>query len=220
MKSPANENRVQFWQSARCYLKTCAHRTFYKSVLIFSQPHNQGQNVTLDQFLNRLKLVRIQNFPSPRLAKCTIAIYMNMRNVRGMFIRIYIEHRNLEIRKTRNDFSVQVQNFLLPLSLNGFWHKERGTNFLFWLFHLPPSRATPAQGLREQAKVNPPCPVCSLNSLTFFFKISQNPPHASGAWCHSHSVTPFPISGYCDISEWHVRSARTRVNTCVNVAPK
>ena len=33
---------------------------------------------------------------------------------------------------------------------------ERYTFFLFWLFHLPrPSRVTPAQGLREQVKVNP-----------------------------------------------------------------
>ena len=30
-----------------------------------------------------------------------------------------IEHRNLEIRKTRNDFSVQVRNFLLPLCPRG-----------------------------------------------------------------------------------------------------
>ena len=40
-----------------------------------------------------------------------------------MFIYIYIyniEHRDLEIRKTRNDFSVQVRNFLLPLSLKVF----------------------------------------------------------------------------------------------------
>ena len=33
-----------------------------------------------------------------------------------------------------------------------------------------------------------------LVSTHDFFKISQNPLHASGAWRHSHCVTPFPIS--------------------------
>ena len=49
---------------------------------------------------------------------------------------IYIEHRNPEIRKTRNDFLVQVRNLLLPLSLKVL--RERYRFFLFWLFHLPP----------------------------------------------------------------------------------
>ena len=131
------------------------------------------------------------------------------------------EHRNLEIRKIRNDFFVQVRNFLLPLSLKVLRHKEReAQSFYSGFFICPPSRATPAQGLREQAKVNRLLPrQCSIQ-LTDFFKISQNPPCASRAWRHSHRVVPFPISGYCDISEWHVRSACTRVNTWVNVAPK
>ena len=38
---------------------------------------------------------------------------------------IKIEHRNLETRKMRNDFFVQVRNFLLPLSLKVLRHKER-----------------------------------------------------------------------------------------------
>ena len=42
---------------------------------------------------------------------------------------------------------------------------------------------------------------------------------ASDAWRHLHSVTLFLISGYCDISEWHVRSARARNNTCIEFAP-
>ena len=37
---------------------------------------------------------------------------MAMRNGHIMFIYIYIEHRNLEIRKTRNDFLVQERNFI------------------------------------------------------------------------------------------------------------
>ena len=50
-----------------------------------------------------------------------------MRDIRAVQIRIcetyiecskhiYIEHKNPETRKTRNDFLVQVRNFLLSLS--------------------------------------------------------------------------------------------------------
>ena len=116
---------------------------------------------------------------------------------------IKIEHRNLETRKTRNDFFVQVRTFLLPLSLKFLRHKERGTIFLFWLFH-PPHPAntcgTRHKGLREQAKTNclPPRRVSS--QLTDFFKISQNPPRASGAWRHSHSLAPVSHLGIL----WHL----------------
>ena len=143
------------------------------------------------------------------IPSCIIARYDYVWNGHIMFIYIYnIEHRNLETRKTRNDFSVQVRNFLLPLSSKVRRHKEReAQSFSSGFFICTPSRVTPVQGLREQAKVNPSRPVSSLNS-TDFFKISQNPPRASGACRHSHSVTPFPLSGFCDISEWHVHYAR------------
>ena len=158
--------------------------------------------------------IYIYNVPYP---------YMNMRNIHGMFIHIYIEHTNLEIRKTRNDFSVQVRNFLLLLSLKVFRHKEReAQSFYSGFFICPPPhlvRHQPkASASKRKPTVFPPRQVSS--QLTDFFKISQNPPHASGPWRHSPCVTPFPISGYCDISEWHVRSTRVRVNICVNVAPK
>ena len=81
---------------------------------------------------------------------------------------IKIEHRNLKIRKTRNDFLVQVRKLLLPLSLKVFRHKEReAQSFYSGFFICPPSRGTPAQGLRDQAKVNPSRPVSSLNSTNF-----------------------------------------------------
>ena len=70
---------------------------------------------------------------------------MNMRNVHRMFVT-YI-HRIQESRNTKNtyDFLVQVRNFLLPLILKVFRHKERGTIFLCWLFHLPrPTCVAPA----------------------------------------------------------------------------
>ena len=45
---------------------------------------------------------------------CTIAIYMNMRNVHGMFIHIYIEHRNLEKRKTVRTSQFRYETFYYP----------------------------------------------------------------------------------------------------------
>ena len=70
---------------------------------------------------------------------------------------IKIEHRNLEIRKTRNDFSVQVRNFLLPLSLKVLRHKEREAQSFYAGFCISPAPntcGTRYKGLREQAKAN------------------------------------------------------------------
>ena len=72
--------------------------------------------------------------------------------------------------KNTYDFLVQVRNFLLPLSLKVFWHKERGTIFLCWLFHLPTSHQHvwhPPQGHCELAKVTLLPRTARLNSLTF-----------------------------------------------------
>ena len=48
---------------------------------------------------------------------CTIAWYSYVWNGHIMFI--YIEHRNLETRKTLDNFFVQVRNFLLPFEFKG-----------------------------------------------------------------------------------------------------
>ena len=45
-----------------------------------------------------------------------------------------------------------------------------------------------------------------VSTLLTFLRNPQNPLCAPGAWRHLHFVTRFIISGYCDISEWHVRS--------------
>ena len=140
-----------------------------------------------------------------------------MRNVHRMFIT-YI-HRTQKSRNTKNtyDFFVQVRNFLLPLSLKVLRHKERDTHSFYSGFSIctPPSHATPytrpLAWLRRASENQPSSPETELNSTNWLFQNSPNPLRASGAWRHSHSLAPFPISGfYCDISEWHVRSARAR----------
>ena len=141
---------------------------------------------------------------------CTIARYGYVWNVHRMSVKI--EHRNLEIRKTRNNFSVQVWNFLLTLSLKVLRHKEREAQSFYSGFFICPTISCdtcPRPRRANESQLSSPEGVLNSTPLTDFFKISQNPPRASGAWCHLHSVTPFSILGYCDISEWDV-----------NVSPK
>ena len=118
----------------------------------------------------------------------------------GRSLHIYIEHRNLKIRKTRKDFSVQVRNLLLPLSLKVLRHKEREAQSFYSGFSsatLPNMCGTRHKGhwpgFGEQAKANRLLPRQVSSQLTDFFKISQNPLRSSGAWRHPHSVTPLPI---------------------------
>ena len=90
-----------------------------------------------------------------------------------------IEQRNPETRNTRNDFLVQVRNFLLPLSLKVLRHKERDTHSFYSGFPIcppPPSRAAPVARkfvwpLRVP-KVHPSRSVSS-SQLTDFFKIPK-----------------------------------------------
>ena len=133
---------------------------------------------------------------------------------------IKIEHRNLEIRKTRTDFSVQVRNFLLPLSLKVLLHKERDTHSFYSGFFICPHlvRHLPmACASKRKSALLVRCPV--VNS-TNFLQNSPNPPCASVAWRHSHLLAPFPIWAIVtSLSDTSAPPARSRVNTCVNVAP-
>ena len=141
-----------------------------------------------------------------------------------MFIYLYIYIYNIytsNIGISKHEKHLRLlcsgTKLLLPLSLKVLRHKEREAQSFYSGFVIfPTSRATPVQGLRKQVKANRLLPRQDSTPLIFF----RNPPRASGAWRHPHSVTPFPISGHCDISEWHIRSTHARVNTCVNVAPK
>ena len=85
--------------------------------------------------------------------------------------------------------------------------------FLCWLFHLLPTTC----GTRHKASASSESQPSSLDAktqlshleagtqLTAFSQISA---HASGAWCHSHRLVPFPIwNFYFDISEWHILPA-------------
>ena len=81
-----------------------------------------------------------------------------------------IEHKNLEIRKTRN-FLVQIRTFLLPLSLKFLWHKEREAQSIYSGFFIcppPPNTCgTRHKDLREQAKINRlvRCPVLNSSGI-------------------------------------------------------
>ena len=85
---------------------------------------------------------------------------------------IMIEHRNLEIRKTHNDFSVQVRTFY-SLSVLRFFDVRRETQSFYGVFFIwPPSRVAPIAhkfvSPQRAPKVEPPCSASSFNSLTFF----------------------------------------------------
>ena len=83
------------------------------------------------------------------------------------------EHRNLETRKTLDDFFFQVRNFLLPLSLKVIRHKEREAQSFDSGFFIcpppPPTRVAPATKV-SASKRKPtvfPWGRSHLNSLTF-----------------------------------------------------
>ena len=94
--------------------------------------------------------------------------------------------------KNTYDFLVQVRNFLLPLSLKDIRQKERDAHSFFDDFSIcPPNPCAP----RHKATGK------NSTQLTFF-KIPQI--------LRALPVRGVSHLGYCDISEWHVRSACVR----------
>ena len=88
----------------------------------------------------------------------------------------HIEHRSLEIRKTRYDFSVQVRNFLLPLSLKVFRQKEREAQSFYSDFFIsppPPYVWHPLQRSRDLAKANRLL-LRQVSTLLTFFKFPKS----------------------------------------------
>ena len=131
----------------------------------------------------------------------------------GRSLHIYIEHRILETRKTLDDFFVQVRNFWLSLSLKVLRHKERDAYSFYSGFFIcpPPTRVAPTTKI-SVSKRKPtvfPRGRSHPNSLTFF-KISQNPPRASGAWRHSQSLASVSQAIVTSLSDTSARRARAR----------
>ena len=141
---------------------------------------------------------------------------------------IKIEHRNLEIRKTRNDFFVQVRNFsLLLLSLKVLRHKEREAHSFYSGFFIcpPPHTHThvwhPPQRSPRASENQPSFPEAGLISTHWLF---QNLSKSSARF---RCVTSFALASLRFPSGllWHLWVTRplfprARVNTCVNVASK
>ena len=133
---------------------------------------------------------------------------MNIQNVHGTFtiyIYTYIEHRNVEIRKTLNDFSVQVRNLLLPLS-KCFDIRKRDTHSFYSGFFICPQHVWHSPQRSPRASESQPSRSVSSSQLTDVLEISQNPPRSSSAWRHLHSVTPLPmwaiVTSLSDTSAW------------------
>ena len=132
----------------------------------------------------------------------------------------HIEHRNLEIRKTHNDFSVQVRNFLLPLSLKGFRHKEREAQSFYAGFLIcPPNTCGTRHKASRASESQLSSPEAGLNSTNWLF---QNFPKSSARlrWVTSFTLSsPYFPSRAIVTSLSDTSALRVHVNTCVNVAP-
>ena len=130
------------------------------------------------------------------------------------YIHTYIEHRNLETRKTLDDFFVQVRNFLLPLSLKVLQHNERSTIFLYWLFHLPPpTRVAPATKV-SASKRKPTVFSRGRFHLNYTNWLLQNLPKSSACF---RCVTSFVLASLCFPSQAIVTSLSdtSALRTCV-----
>ena len=134
-----------------------------------------------------------------------------MRNVHNVCI-YNIEHRNLETRKILDVFLVQVQNFLLPLSLKVLRHKERNTHsFYSGLSICPPPilcGACSAQIRLASAspKVNLSHSVSS-SQLNWFF--SKSPKSST----HTSTGQPFYL-GFLFWHLWMTHPPRVRQHQC------
>ena len=144
-----------------------------------------------------------------------------MRSAHRMFIT-YI-HRTSESRNTKTLTTswFRYETFYY-LWVKGFDIRKRDTHSFYSGFSicLPPLTHThihthvwhPPQshwpGFGEQAKANRLLPRQNSTQLTF----SKSPKSSACFRCVTSLALTSPVShlGYCDISEWHVRSACTR----------
>ena len=104
---------------------------------------------------------------------------------------INIEHRNLEIRKILDKFFVQVRNFLLPLGVKVFRHKEREVqSFYSGFFISPPPQHVwhPPQMSPRASENQPSSSEVGLISTHWLF---QNLPKSSARF---RCVTSFALA--------------------------
>ena len=130
-------------------------------------------------------------------------------NVHKMFIY------NIGIQKHKNnyDFLVQVLNFLLPLNLKVFRHKEIDTPD----FSISPKpRVNLTQSHGEQAKVNRLLP---WQNTTNFSQISQNTPRTLPVYDVIHIPRSYFYLKFVFWHLWMTHPPLVRVNICAQVAP-
>ena len=135
---------------------------------------------------------------------------------------IYIEHWNPEKRKTRNDFLVRYETFYY-LWVKGFDIRKRDAKSFYDDFSICPPNTCgtrhKATGLASASKRKPTVFSRGRTQLNWLFQNPPNPPRASDAWRHTHSLAPFSI--WAIVTSLGDSSAPpARVNTCVNVASK
>ena len=134
--------------------------------------------------------------------------------------RTYKEHRNLRIRKHVRTSCSGTKPFY-KLWVKGFDVRRRDTIFYAVLFIWPPTRAAPleckfASGLRAP-KVDRLRPVSNLNS--------QLPSDSHTNLCTlpvrdvTRTLSSRFVFDYCDILVTCPLCARSRVTTCIKVAP-
>ena len=104
---------------------------------------------------------------------------------------IKIKHRNLEIRKTHYDFSVQVQNFLLPLSLKVLQHKERETHSFYSSFFIRPPPNLVRHLPKASASKSTLLIRCPVSTLLTFFKFRKS---SARFWCVTSFALASPVS--------------------------
>ena len=136
---------------------------------------------------------------------------MNMSNGHRMFItHIYRQHRNPETQKKNLTTSKFRYETFYYLWVKRFFdiRRERHNFFILTFLSAPnhvwhlPQGHWPGFGEPRKSTVF----FRPRTQLTDFSQISA---HVSGAWRHSHPLVTIPIwDFYCDISEWHVCSAR------------
>ena len=130
----------------------------------------------------------------------------NVHNVHKTYIYIYIKHRNPETQKTRLSSGTKL---FITFWVKRFFdmRREKDTIFLCWLFHLHPlSRATPATRQRRASESQPPSFRGRKSTNRLFSNLS---PRFRYVTSFTSLLSHFFIwDFYCDISEWHVHSAR------------